>query len=97
MGGNIEVPYSTILNPGTMSISWWIYMEERTNNDYMISMNRWNCYKVNLQETDQVFFTAKVDDPETPGEFIYNDRDHDGDGLLAEQWYHLAVSFGTDI
>jgi hypothetical protein len=93
-GGNIEVPYSTILNPGSISLSWWIYMEERTNNDYMISMNRWDCYKVNLQEANKVFFTTKVDDPVNPGLFIYNDRDHAGDGLVAEQWYHLAVSFG---
>jgi hypothetical protein len=93
-GGNIEVPYSTILNPEDMSISWWMYFEERTNNDYMISMNRWNCYKVNLQEADKVFFTTKVEDPANPGEFIYNDRDHAGDGLTAETWYHLAVSFG---
>ncbi len=95
MGGNIEVPYSTILNPGTITISWWIYMEERTNNDYMISMNRWDCYKVNLQEANKVFFTTKVDDPEVPGAFIYNDRDQEVDGLLAEQWYHLAVSYGN--
>lgn len=94
-GANIEIPYSTILNPGMLSISWWIYMEERTNNDYMISMNWWNCYKVNLQEADKVFFTTKVDNPDTPGEFIYNDRDHAGDPILAGQWYHLAVSFGA--
>ena len=95
MGGNIEVPYSTILNPGTISISWWIYMEERANNDYMISLNRWDCYKVNLQEANKVFFTTKVDDPENPGSFIYNDRDQEVDGLVAEQWYHLAVSYGN--
>jgi hypothetical protein len=94
-GANIEIPYSTILNPGTLSISWWIFMEERTNNDYMISLKWWNCYKVNLQESDKIFFTTKVDDPVTPGEFIYNDRDDAGDGLLAGQWYHLTVSFGV--
>ncbi|MDX2430423.1 MAG: T9SS type A sorting domain-containing protein, partial [Bacteroides sp.] len=93
-GGNIEVPYSTILNPSSMSISWWISMEEQANNDYMISMSRWNCYKVNLQDVDRVFFTTRVEDPETPGEYIYSDRDHDGDGLMADTWYHLAVSFG---
>ena len=93
-GGNIEVPYSTILNPASMSLSWWIYMEEQANNDYMISMSRWNCYKVNLQDINRVFFTTKVADPDNPGEFIYNDRDHDGDGLVDSTWYHLAVSFG---
>jgi hypothetical protein len=35
-----------------------------------------------------------VDNPDTPGEFIYNDRDHAGDGLTKETWYHLAVTFG---
>ncbi len=94
-GGNIEVPYSTILNPSSMSISWWIKMEEQANNDYMISMSRWNCYKVNLQDINRVFFTTKVEDPETPGEFIFSDRDHDGEGLVADTWYHLAVSFGV--
>ncbi len=93
-GGHIEVPYSTILNPSSMSISWWIKMEEQPNNDYMISMSRWNCYKVNLQDIDRVFFTTKVEDPVTPGEFIFSDRDHDGDGLVADTWYHLTVSFG---
>ena len=93
-GGNIEIPYSTILNPEMLSLSWWIKMEERPNNDYMISLGKWNCYKVNLQESNKVFFTTKVDDPDNPGLFIYNDRDHAGDGLLADTWYHLAVSFG---
>jgi hypothetical protein len=94
-GGNIEVPYSTILNPGVISLSWWIYMEERPNNDYMISMNRWDCYKVNLQEGNKVFGTVKTDDPDNPGSFVWNDRDHAADvGLTAETWYHLAVSFG---
>jgi len=94
-GGNIEVPYSTILNPGSISLSWWIYMEERPNNDYMISMNRWDCYKVNLQDANKVFFTTKVPNPDVPGEFVWNDRDHAADvGLSAETWYHLAVSFG---
>ncbi|KPL17023.1 MAG: hypothetical protein AMS26_02355, partial [Bacteroides sp. SM23_62] len=34
------------------------------------------------------------EDPANPGTFIYNDRDHAGDGLTPETWYHLAVSFG---
>jgi hypothetical protein len=93
-GGHIEIPYATALNPTVLSLSYWVYMEELDNNDYMISMNRWNCYKVNLQTEDRVFFTAKVDDPENDGEFIYYDRDNNGDGLDAGVWYHLTVTFG---
>lgn len=93
-GANIEIPYSTALNPASISLSWWIYMEERPNNDYMISMKKWNCYKVNLQEANKVFFTTKVEDPASPGDFIYNDRDHAGDGLEAGRWYHLVVTYG---
>ena len=93
-GGNIEVPYSTILNPSSMSLSWWVNMEAQENNDYMISMNRWNCYKVNLQSGDLVFFSSAIDDPANPGTSIIYDRDHAGVGLSADTWYHLAVSFG---
>ncbi len=93
-GANIEVPYVTSLNPAAMTLSWWVYMEELPNNDYMISMNRWNCFKVNLQDINRVFFTTRVEDPENPGSYIYSDRDHDGEGLEAETWYHLSVSFG---
>ena len=94
-GGHIEVPYSTALNPPTISLSWWVYMEEKDNYDYMISMSRWNSYKVNLQSDGRVLFTTKVEDPDNPGEFIYIDRDNDGDGLVPIAWYHLAVSFGS--
>ena len=94
MGGNIEVPYSTIINPASMSLSWWIYMEERANNDFMISMNTWNCYKVNLQTENKVFGTVKAEDPDNPGQFQISDRDHAGEGLEDSTWYHLAVSFG---
>ena len=69
-------------------------MEERANNDYMISMQGWNCYKVNLQTENKVFGTVKANDPDNPGSFIISDKDHAGDGLLAEQWYHLAITFG---
>lgn len=93
-GANIEVPYTSALNPSSISLSWWIYMEELENNDYMISLNRWNCFKVNLQTANRVFFTTKAEDPENPGEFIYSDRDHDGDGLVENEWYHLTVTFG---
>ena len=93
-GGHIEIPYATALNPAAISLSWWVYMEELDNNDYMISMSRWHCYKVNLQTEDRVFFTVKAEDPDNPGEFIFNDRDNDGDGLDAMVWYHLSVTFG---
>ena len=93
-GANIEVPYTTALNPAALSLSWWVYMEELDNSDYMISMSRWNCYKVCLQNINRVFFTTKVEDPANPGEYIYNDRDNDGNGLVENQWYHITVTFG---
>lgn len=94
-GANIDIPYSSALNPSVISLSWWVYMEELPNNDYMISMSRWDCYKVNFQEANRVFFTTKIIDPADPEAFIYNNRDHDGEGLTAETWYHLAVSYGN--
>lgn len=89
-GANIEVPYSTALNPSSMTISFWIKMEEQDNNDYMVSMNRWNGYKVNLQTENYLFYTVKADEN---GEDAYYDRDSNPTAITADVWTHVAVSF----
>ena len=89
-GCNIEVPYSTALNPQTLSISLWIKMEEQANNDYIIAMNRWNGWKLNLQDANYLFFTVKA---------IYNsaeayyDRDSNPQAITADIWTHVVVTF----
>lgn len=85
-GSNIEVPYSTALNPQAMTISLWIKMEEQPNNDYIIAMNRWNGYKLNLQESNFFFFTVKTD-------ISGYDRDSNPVADTAGVWTYVAVTF----
>jgi hypothetical protein len=89
-GANIEVPYSTALNPQAITISLWIKMEEQANNDYIISMNRWNGFKLNLQDLNFLFFTVKAT---FEGNDAYYDRDSNPAAITADIWTHVAVSF----
>ena len=90
MGSNIEVPYSTALNPQAMTISLWIKMEEQPNNDYIIAMNRWNGFKLNLQDANFFFFTVKADNQ---GVDTWYDRDSNPVADTAGVWTHVAVTF----
>ncbi|MCX6233668.1 MAG: LamG domain-containing protein [Bacteroidetes bacterium] len=85
-GSNIEVPYSTALNPPDMTISLWIKMEEQPNNDYIIAMNRWNGWKLNLQDANFLFFTIKTN------QGIY-DRDSNPGAILPDVWTYVTVTF----
>lgn len=90
-GSNIEVPYNTKLNPQKMSISIWFKQDVNSpvvDNQYMVAMNRWNGYKLNMQSDPKVFFTGKV--TATTG----YDRDHADPVLAQGQWYHAVVTFG---
>ena len=89
-GCNVEVPYSTALNPSEITISLWVKMEEQDNNDYMISMNRWNGYKVNLQTENFVFFTVKA---LFEGNEAYYDRDSNPGVIDPDVWTNIIVTF----
>jgi hypothetical protein len=89
-GSNIEVPYSTELNPQSMTISLWVKMEEQPNNDYLIAMNRWNGWKLSLQDQNFLFFTLKA---LNSGDTTYYDRDSNPSAIVAETWTHVVVSF----
>jgi hypothetical protein len=89
-GSNIEVPYSTALNPQSITISMWIKMEEQANNDYIIALNRWNGWKLNLQDANFLFFTIKTS---YNGSDAYYDRDSNPAAITADIWTHIAVSF----
>jgi len=97
-GGNINVPYSTSLNPQQMTISLWakksLGSPVRTLNAdtyTMVAMNRWNGYKFQLQSGNLTFFTVKA--VKAVGDTQYYDRDNAGVALTNETWYHVAVTF----
>jgi len=89
-GSNIEVPYSTALNPQSMTISLWIKMEEQPNYDYIIAMNRWNGWKLCLQELSYLFFTIKTT---YNGDTTWYDRDSNPYAIDANTWTHVAITF----
>ena len=94
-GGNVEVPYSSALNPPQMSISIWCkksIVGRTVNPDTytMVSLNRWNGYKVQYQSANKIFFTVKaVNGTDT----VYYDRDDEVAVLDNEVWYHVVVTF----
>jgi len=94
-GGNIEVPYKTALNPQQMSISIWLKKSAtgRTINPdtyTMMSLNRWNAYKFQLQSANKLFFTVKaVNGTDT----AYYDRDDETAVLDNDVWYHGVVTY----
>ena len=95
-GGNIEVPYTSSLNPSTeMSISLWCKKDTagRTinpNTYTMVALNRWNGYKYQWQETNRPFYTVRVIPPDSPANYINRD---DNLSLDNEVWYQVAVTF----
>jgi len=96
MGGNVEVPYTTALNPPQMTISLWCKKSIdgrliNPNTYTMLSLNRWNGYKFQLQENNFVFFTTRAIKP--AGDTAYFDRDTNPFALNNEVWYHVAVAF----
>ncbi len=99
-GSNVEIPYSAGVNPAQMSISLWAKPTVNSpvvNNQYMVSMNRWNGYKFQFQDTPRAFFTVTYDDPTAdPPKVKACCYDRDQDVGKAEQgvWHHYVVTFG---
>jgi Concanavalin A-like lectin/glucanases superfamily/FIVAR domain len=85
-GGHIEVPYTSILAPTQMTISMWFQVDSLNLADnYMISEDWWNGYKLNLQTATKPFFTFNN------GATIY-DRDWNANGISDHSWHHLVVT-----
>ena len=94
-GGNIEVPFKTALNPQQLSLSIWLRksITGRTINTdtyTMMSLNRWNAYKFQLQSANKLFFTMKA---VTGTDTAYYDRDDETAVLDNNVWYHGVVTY----
>jgi hypothetical protein len=90
-GGHLEVPYTSILAPTQMSISLWFQVDSLNLGDnYMISEDWWDGYKLNLQTATKPFFTFNN------GTNIY-DRDWDANGITDHNWHHLVVTLTAGI
>lgn len=87
-GAYIEVPYTASLNPDVMSISLWVNPKEAFSDNYMVSLNRWNGFKFQLQTDNFLFLTMKA----TTATY---DRDSNPGKMTVGQWHHAVVTFGN--
>ncbi|MDT3401958.1 LamG domain-containing protein [Mucilaginibacter terrae] len=87
-GAYIEVPYTASLNPEVISISLWVNPKESFGDNYMLSLNRWNGFKFQLQTDNFLFLTMKA----TTATY---DRDSNPGKMTVGQWHHAVVTFGN--
>jgi hypothetical protein len=87
-GAYIEIPYTITLNPAMISISLWVNPKETYGNNYMISLNRWNGFKFQLQSDNFLFMTLKTD-------AATFDKDSNPGKMVNGQWHHAVVTAGN--
>lgn len=86
-GAYVEVPYSTALNPAILSLSLWINPKESYGDNYIMSLNKWNGFKFQLQTDNFLFLTLKT------GSGTY-DRDSNPGKMVNGAWHHAVVTAG---
>lgn len=86
-GAHLEVPYTTAFLPVDLTISVWIQPIELYENNYIVSQNYWNGYKLQTQGGGKPFFTFKKVD----GGIVDADNETDN-SIKINQWNHVVVS-----
>ena len=89
-GAKVTVPYSGAINPGEISISVWIRIDEQRNNRFM-GLHSWHGYKFEVENGNKPFMTVN-----NGAEFINKDITGASTPLVLNDWYHLVVTFGND-
>ena len=91
-GATVDVPWSSAFNPQSFTISLWVSRDGTNANNYLVSFDRWNGYKFQLQSGNLPFLTVQT----TAG---YHDQDDGGASVTNPNvWTHVAVSYtaGTE-
>ena len=86
-GAHLEVPYTTAFLPAKLTIAVWIKPDELYENNYIVSQNYWQGYKLQTQGGGKPFFTYKKVD----GGIVDADNETDN-SIKAGQWNHLVVT-----
>lgn len=89
-GAHLEVPYTTSFLPVSITISVWVKPDELYENNYIVSQNYWNGYKLQTQGGGKPFFTFKKVD----GGIVDADNETDNSVKVGE-WSHLVVSVNS--
>jgi len=87
-GAYIEIPYDAALNPDQLTISLWVNVKEANADNYMISLNKWNGFKFQLQTDNFLFMTLKT----TSATY---DRDSNPGKMAVGAWHHAVVTAGN--
>ena len=87
-GAYVEVPYSEALNPAIISISLWVNVKESSADNYMLSLNKWNGFKFQLQTDNFLFMTLKTTS-------VTYDRDSNPGKMAVGKWHHAVVTAGN--
>jgi hypothetical protein len=89
-GAHLEVPYTTAFLPVSITISVWIKPLELYENNYILSQNYWNGYKLQTQGGGKPFFTYKKVD----GGIIDADNETDN-SITAGVWKQVVISLNA--
>ena len=88
-GATVDVPWSAAFNPQSFTISLWLSRDGANANNYMVSFDRWNGYKFQLQSGNLLFLTVNT---------TVSDHDQDDGGPSVTNpnvWTHVAVSYNA--
>lgn len=89
-GAHLEVPYTSAFLPSNLTISVWVKPIELYENNYIVSQNFWQGYKLQTQGGGKPFFTYKKAD----GGIIDADNETDN-SVKANQWNHIVVTLNS--
>jgi hypothetical protein len=84
-GAYIEVPYKLSLNPQAITISAWVKRNDTNEGNYIVSMNRWQGYKLQLQSANKPFMTVATTS-------TIADKDAES-GIVGTDWTHVVSSY----
>ncbi|MFA5816588.1 MAG: LamG domain-containing protein [Bacteroidales bacterium] len=86
-GAHLEVPYTTAFLPVNLSISVWVKPLVLRADNYIVSQNYWQGYKLQTQDGGKPFFTFKKVD----GGIV--DADNETDNCIkVNVWNHIVVT-----
>ncbi|NVO21526.1 MAG: LamG domain-containing protein [Bacteroidetes bacterium] len=89
-GAHLEVPYNALFLPANITISVWVKPDSLYENNYIVSQNFWQGYKLQTQGGGKPFFTYKKVD----GGIVDADNETDN-SIKAGQWNHIVISINS--
>lgn len=91
-GAHLEVPYTKAFLPVSITISVWVKPDELYENNYIVSQNFWQGYKLQTQGGGKPFFTFNT--TKATNSIIDADNEKDN-SIKAAQWNHIVVSVNS--